>query len=236
MGNTFVQHETDDDLELSKLSAFCSVSFVCDQIQPMIKFHKVNIGEAIETFFSKTNISFVSFCVILKAGDIEVGSVPQKSYFCNCEKSVDLFRQNLELEAIHQICTAFGLDLQLRNNASSGPIYYNETSLPFHIYGRILFQAVLANLPKDTDRLHAKVTMPVNINSRDWRQDVAEALFSSIKGNICKIEERFEKLCIETHKDLKRVCTQLEMYKNRCHQNSIKECKYRISNVDYLDS
>ena len=228
MGNTFVQHETDDNLELSKLSAFYSVSFVCDQVQPMIKFNQVNIGKAIETFFSKTNISFVFFGVILKDGDIEVGSVAYESYFCNNEISVDLIRQNLELEAMRKICTAFGLDFHLRNNASSGPINFTETSLPFNIYGRILFQAVLANLPNDADRLHAKVTMPVDVNSRDWRQEVAEALFSSIKSNICKIEERFEELCIETHKDLRRVCTQLQLYQNRCHQNSIKECKYII--------
>nr|XP_022306055.1 uncharacterized protein LOC111112657 isoform X3 [Crassostrea virginica] len=223
MGNTFVQHETDDDLELSKLSAFYSVSFVCDQIQPMIKFHKVYIGKAIETFFSKTNISFVFFGVILKDGDIEVGSVAHESYFCNNEISVDLFRQNLELEAVRKICTAFGLDFHLRNNALSRHINLTETSLPFDIYGRILFQAVVSNLPHDADRLHAKVTMPVDVNSSDWRQEVAKALFTSIKGNICKIEERFEELCIETHNDLKRVCTQLELYKNRCHQNSIKE-------------
>ena len=120
MGNMFVQHETDDDLELSKLSAFYSVSFVCDQVQPMIKFNQVNIGKAIETFFSKKNISFVFFGV----GDIEVGSVAHESYFCNNEISVDLFRQNLELEAMRKICTAFGLDFYLRNNASSGPINF----------------------------------------------------------------------------------------------------------------
>ncbi|XP_078329133.1 uncharacterized protein LOC111112657 isoform X2 [Crassostrea virginica] len=253
MGNTFVQYETDDNLELSKLSAFYSVSFVCDQIQPMIKFNQVNtgiqpmikfyqvnigkayqiqpmnkfnqvnIGEAIETFFSKTNISFVFFDVILKDGDIEVGSVAHESYFCNNETSVNLIRQNLELEAIRKICTAFGLDFHLRNNASSGSNNFTETSLPFNIYGRILFQAVLANLQNDADRLHAKVTMPVDVNSRDWRQEVAEALFSSIKSNIYKTEKRFKKICIETHKDLRRVCTELQQYKNRCYQNSIKE-------------
>lgn len=235
MGNTFVHHETDDDLELSKLSAFYSVSFVCDQVQPMIKFIQFNIRKAIETFFSKTNISFVSFGVILKDGDIEVGSVAHESYFCNNEISVDLFRQNLELEAIRKICTAFGLDFILRNIAWSEPIKFSETRLPFDIYGKILFQAVMANLPKDTGMLHVKVTMPVDVNSRDWRQEVAEALFTSIKGNIYKIKERFEELCIETHNDLSRVCTQLELYKNRCHQNSIKDCKYRKSNVYYLD-
>ena len=233
MGNTFVQHETDDDLELSKLSAFYSVSFVCDQIQPMIKLKQDYIRDAVKILFSETNISSVYSGVILKDGDIEVGSEDHEPYFCNNEISIDLFRQNLELEAIRKICTAFGFDFYLRNNERG---LITEPGLPFDIYGRILFQAVLANLLIDTDRIHAKVTMPVDVNSRDWRQEVAKALYTSIKGNICKIEERFRELCIETHNDLKRVCTQLELYKNRCHQNSIKECKYRISNVYYLDS
>lgn len=236
MGNLFVHHETDDDLELSKLSAFYSMSFVCDQIQSMIKSNIFIKARAAEAFFTKANISFVSFCIILKDKGLDVGSVDHDSYFCNSEKSLNQLKENLELKTIQQICRAFGFESYLSGTDLSKSFSSDVNHLPFDIYGRILYKAVTDILTKDTDKLPAKVTMPTDVNSRDWRQKVADGLYTLIRRKISKIKDRFEEISLQTQNDLKHVCYQLEIYKNRCHQNSVYECKCRKPRIYYLDN
>ena len=251
MGNTCVHHETDDDLELSKLSAFYSVSFVCDQIQSMLNFNlfnkvktseefftKANILNQVgtpEEFFTKANISFVSFCVLLKDEGLHVGSVDHDSYFCNSEKSLNQLKQNLELETIQQICRAFGYESYLSSTDSSRTFPSDAIHLPFDIDGRILFKAVTDILTKDTDKLPAKVTIHTDVNSRDWRQKVADGLYTLITGNMWKIKRRFDNIRRQTKNDLGRVRNQLEIYKNLCHHKSVHEgtCKCRKSKIYY---
>lgn len=231
LGNTFVQHEHDDESEFSKLSGFYSVSFVCDQIQSMM-----NSLRLIETslpfpslFLTKQNICLLCFGVILNEGKSDAGSLESESYYCNSERSLNELRQNLELQTIQQMCRSPESDIcriDINLEYKSGPFCFDIRDLPSDITENILFQVFKETLLKDIGKRDAKVELPVDVNSKEWRQNVAKTLFTLIIDRTKDIATRFKEICRETWEDLRDVCSNLEDYKKLCHQNSMSECKY----------
>lgn len=224
LGNTFVQHEHDEESEFSKLSGFYSVSFVFDQIQSMTKTlrHMETFLPFHSIFFTKQSISLLCFGVILKDEKSDVGSLESEPYYCNSKESLNQLRQNLELQTIQKICTSL---IRTAETGQMLPFQPDIWGLHFDITENIFFK-VLENLLKKNGRPDDKVVLPVDVNSRKWRQDVAGALYTLFRDKKHVIETRLKEICRKTRGDLECVSSQLESYKNRCHQNSISECKY----------
>ena len=224
LGNTFVQHENDEDSEFAKLSGLYSVSFVFDQIQYMMKTlrHMEAFLPFHSMFFTKQSISLLCFGVILKDEKSDVGSLESESYYCNSEESLNQLRQNLELQTIQKICTSLNMIVE---TGQVFPFYHDDWGLHLEITENIFFK-VLENLLKNIGSPDAKVVLPVDVNSRKWRQDVAGALYTLFRDKEHVIETHLNEICRKIRKDLEYVSSQLESYKNRCHQNSISDCKY----------
>lgn len=239
MGNTFVQHENEDTSELSKLSGFYSVSFVCDQIQSMIEILRSYdcILQSFLSFFTKQMIFLVCSGINLEKHKIDARSVESVSYYCNSESSLNQLKRNLELKTIENICTSLGFYIcQTLGNIDfkfdrSGSFCHDMRGLPADIPAKILFEAIKENLPNEIGSSSAKVTFPVDVNSNEWRKDVAVALYTLLHDKRFNIKKLFVKLCLETLSSLESVCTQLESYKSRCHQSSITECKYLMTKI-----
>lgn len=242
MGNTFVQHENEDTSEFSKLSGFYSVSFVCDQIQSMIEIlrSKSLIVQSFLSFFNKQMIFLVCSGINLEKYKIEDRSVESVSYYCSSESSLTQLKRNLELKTIQNICTSLGFYIcQTLGNIDykfdpTGSFCHDMRGLPANILEKILFEAIKGNLPNEIGSSSAKVTFPVDVNSKEWRKDVAVALYTLLQDKLGNIEKLFVKICLETLSSLESVCTQLESYKTRCHQSSITECKYLVTKINNL--
>ena len=214
MGNTFVQHETDDDGQFFKLSGFYSASFICDQVRLIREFIS---SESRLTFpdsiFLSTKFIFHICCgVILKKDYLDVGSVEHAAYHCTSHKSLNQLRQNLEEQAIQKICSL----LKFKDNMGS---------ITSHILEKILLKAVADPRSEDIDSYKAKVALPVDVNSKKWRLGVAEALHTLLKRRMDIRVQNYE-LHQELGRNLGLLCDRIESYKNLCHQNSLSECKY----------
>lgn len=216
MGNTFVQHEK-DDCQFSKLSGLYSASFICDQVRLITEVKPpestVYFGDVF--FLTRQFISHICYGVILKKDNLDVGSVEHAPYRCKSHKSLNQLRQNLEEQTIHKIC-------------SSLKFKHNLGCITSHILEKILLKAVADLRSEDMDSCKAKVALPVDVNSKEWRLGVADALYTLLMEKNQVLTNPFKELYQELQSNLELVCARMESYKNLCHQNSLSECKYTI--------
>ena len=172
-----------------------------------------SLGQTVEDFeeffpicFTLQTISFLCFGVILKDEKSDIGSLESAPYYCNSKESLNQLRQNLELQTIQKICKLPNIIVE---NGQLCPLDLNDWDCHFDNTENILFK-VLENFLKDPYRPDAKVVLPVDVNSRKWRQDVAGALYTLFRDNDRDIYEDFWEMRSKTQKDLECVSSQLE--------------------------
>ena len=229
--STYIFHEQDDDLEISKLSAFYNVSFSCDQIQSMIEEEQSSklrdiVASTFSAFFSRQNIGRVCFDVSSKEDEFYVGSVEHDLHFFRAEEYIRNSRQNLENQTIQIICKSLGFEIYRQMLFGHSNRKHSVTPcMSFDVYGKMLFEATTYLLH---DHMCSECThdaLSVKVNSSRWRKKIAKTLHKKIKEKQENIVGLFNDIFLETQTQLKDVFTKLDFFKKRCQPNSQTKCK-----------
>lgn len=240
--STYIFHEHDDDLEISKLSAFYNISFSCDQIQSMMEEEQSSklrdiVASTFSAFFSRQNIALVCFGVSLKEDEFDVRSLGHAIHLLRSEEYIKNLRQTLENQTIQIICKSLGFEIYRqmlfrhsnRKHSVTPCDEISQISMPFNVYGKMLFEATTYHLQDHMCSACTHDALSVKINSRHWREKVAKKLHKIIKEKQENIAGRFNDIFLETQAELKDVFTKLESYKKCCQPNSQTKCKYILN-------
>lgn len=75
------------------------------------------------------------------------------------------------------------------------------------------------------------IIYPVNVNSKEWRQKVADEVFEKINENRIHLTEQILEeiicICSKTTDDLENILTQLTIHKTKTFSIDQNQCKYK---------
>ena len=222
--NVFIHHTYDDNDHISKLSAFCKATFVCDRINSMANsitedfIFKLVFREVVG--ISSSAIGKICADVALKQSEQNIGTKRRG----HPKADIDVSLQMLLQETIKRTCKFLGwLSYRKIVLFASGGHHIPET-VPQEIYGNILFEAMKVHVSE----YEAKFSFgrhSVDENIYKVRRKVASNVFRIIQENTQTIVGTFKKMYKETIKDLNYIRITLESFKKRCRPSSMPECK-----------
>ena len=201
----YIHHEYDDYDDVSKLSAFCKASFICDQINSMTN------NNTKELIFQIVNEE------IQKLSDGRYGEVKH-----NKVKNEQREQEHDEMNTSHSVrmllektikrtCKCLGMLINKRLASSYFLGSVISTTIPYEIYDKMLFEAMKVHV---ISKFEAKF---------GFKKPV---VFQLIRENTPAIVRTFKNMYNETMKDLTHVCSTLEELMNRCRPRNMSECKY----------
>ena len=201
----YIHHDYDDNYYLSKLSAFCKASFICDQINSMTN----NITK--ELIFQIVNEE------IQKLSDGRYGEVKH-----NKVKNEQMEQEHDEMNTSHSVrmllektikrtCKCLGMLINKRLASSYFLGSVISTTIPYEIYDKMLFEAM---------KVHVISKFEVKFGFEK------PSVFQLIRENTRAIVRTFKNMYNETMEDLTHVCSTLEELMNRCRPRNMSECKY----------
>lgn len=213
--NFFIHHNYDDNDELSKLSAFCKVSFICDKIKCMTKSIPVNqvvkvVSREVSKLSSKTTVSLF-------------GGRSKRNDQSGRDRLQSM--QMLLEETIERICKLLGLLIYEKLMSSSSLQIVICDTIPYEIYEKMLFEAMKINIISGY-KTKFGFRNPEDVNFETFRRNVGDNLFQLIREKREDIVHCFKEMLIKTKLELEKILYTLESFGKRCQPNTITECKY----------
>ena len=219
--NFFIHHKYDDNDYISKLSAFCKATFVCDKINSMANgipedyiFDIVSeeVGD-----ISMTTIARICADVALEHGEQNIGTKGR-------ETDIDVSLQMLLQETVKRTCKFLGCLSYRRIVSFAYRRQHIPETVPREIYEKIFYEALKVHV-SEYESKYSFGRPSADENFYKFRRKVASNVLRIIKENIKTIVGTFKKRYKETIKDLQDVCVTLRSFKKRCRPSSMPECK-----------
>lgn len=218
----YIHHEYDDNDDVSKLSAFCKASFICDQINCMTNN---NLKELIFNIVHEE---------IRKLTDGRYGEVAVKHSNVNTEQREHEYHemnashpvQMLLEKTIKMTCKILGMLINKQLASFSFRRSVISTTIPYEIYAKMLFEAMKLHVIFEFEVKFGFNEPAVYEGFERKRKIVEDNLFQLIRENAHDIVRTFIKLYNITMADLTNVCLTLKKLKKRCRPRNMSECKY----------
>ena len=222
--NFFIHHNYDDNDHISKLSAFCKATFVCDKINSMansipedsiFKVVSKELGE-----ISMSTIGRICANVAIEHSGQNIGTKGSE----HSKADLDLSLQMLLQETVKRTCRFLGFVSYKRIFSHFFRRDHIPETIPQEIYESILFEAMKVHVSEYESKY--SFGRPLGDENFDkFRRKVASNVFEIIKKNIETIVGTFKKMYKATIQDLSYVCETLESFKKSCRPSSMPECK-----------
>lgn len=219
---TFIHHDYDDNLEISKISVFDTASLFLEKNHFVIlstelpNFRGIILDE-LNANFSKGDVFHLCFDVFLKNDESDVGTVEHDSYICKSKTILGQIRQMLVKETIKKACKSFGLAIHRQVKCQLPDLFQRRFSntIPSDIYASISMNAVANNFHCDICWPESKLTseslpIPIDVNSKEWRKGVAETLLSMFQDKKEVIVDRIVENCKNAEDVLQDVLTMVK--------------------------
>ena len=222
--NFFIHHEYDDYVAISKWSAFCKASFICDEIKSMTNWNRSSFlhDSILDVVSMIPRSKIVRFCIksAIKHIKVNFGRKGHGHFETNISQ---LFQMPIE-EAVEMTCKFLGLKLVVILTSISDQQFANKTA-PFEIYGKMLLEAMKLH---DIYKWYATFDFKGIVLEGDYVQTMVKIgshIHRLIKEKQDEIALTFMKLYCKTMEDLKNVSLTIEDFKDRCQPTNISECE-----------
>nr|XP_022306057.1 uncharacterized protein LOC111112658 isoform X2 [Crassostrea virginica] len=206
----YIHHDYDDNYYVSKLSAFCKASFICDMINSMTN----NISKYL--LFKIVNEE------IRKLSDGRFGEIAVTQCDVNIEQRelehYEIKTSHLVDETIKRTCKFLGMLIETRLASFSLRQLVISTMIPYEIYDKMLFEAMKVHVISEFEAKFGFL-----VYTRLERRIVEGNLLQLIKENTVAILRTFQNMYNNTLTDLKNVCLTLEKLKKRCRPRNMSE-------------
>ena len=235
LGNAFIHHYEEDNVEVSKLSALYGLSFICDKLRaikiPFEVLHKT-VSDLIDVFFSRKRILQFSLEMVFEEDMIDAESILFGSHYCNYELTFSRSRQILIQKTIQRLCELICFEIYRQEKVGVMKYhgkFYSDVSIPCgktsKLFEKICFKAINTHLSDITSISRSKITLPIHVDHYEWRQEVAEEIYMFIRDKNKEIAGSFMEMYMNAVKDLDDVWMHLNDFKNLCRPKHMFDCK-----------
>lgn len=250
----FLHHEYEDSDDIAKWIASQKIASLSDYVQSTIDLFSrehlsLVIENALKNSLTQENIRDLCCYVVIKTGYVTVGSVSSESYACRLTFTIQRLKGTLVDETLKQTAKLLGTKI------CNGILDHIETvvqsklteelrKLGFQITDEIqariegsityiIFEIIhsVAGVIMSIGAFFITLIYPVDINSKEWRQKIADEIFEKIDGNRLSLSthilEEIMGICSKTVDDLKNILNQLTTHETKTFSIDQKKCKYQ---------
>ena len=222
--NFFIHHEYDDTFEISKWSAFCKASFICDKIKSMThtsldRFISNVVYQEIPKLSRTTIVPFCVQCYVKHSGQ----NIEQKRHG-HSEKNISQLLPMLLEEAVEMTSKVLGLKI-FKQVESFSVQQFGIEPIPYEVYDKMLFEAMKVHVISE---YYAKFGFGEHVRVAHFGRTVrriGDTVHQLIKEKQHDIALTFMETYNKTMEDLKNVSLTLEDFIKRCRPTNMSECK-----------
>lgn len=247
----FLHHEYEERDDIAKWIASQKIASLSASLQlTMDSFSREHlasvIDNALDNSLTQENIRDLCCDVFIKTRNETVGSVNSASYACHLSFTVQRLKQILVEETLKK--TAKFLGTRICNGilhhieiVVQGKLTEDLRKLRFQILDEIqahievsitdIILDIIAGVFISVGVFFRTIIFSVDVNSRQWRQHVADDVFKKVIGNriplTTHILEEIICICSKTMDDLENILNQLTIHRTETFSIDQKQCKYK---------
>lgn len=250
--NIFLQHVFEDYDEIVKLSALHKISWFSILVEKLSKSVPTdNIRDIVETAvndsITQANVNYICFRVNIQDKLENIGTVYDAPYRCFSEFTVKRLKGNLVENTLKSLAETVGSKIsaeisrhiiskvkrELEKDLIKLKIKLTEetfASLTLIVISAFTFVfSSWLGLLVAVGTILLTFAMSVDVNSRDWREKVADELYKKVSENESAILRRIlpeiERLCENTSTDLRSVVENVRTFRQKIQIVNQKSCK-----------
>lgn len=246
----YIHHALENDQNIVKMSAYRRVnSFdtVVNSISQSIPTESVDMAlqSAFHEVLSGGTITQLCYGIFLQDRGVDVGTIENASYSCYSKFRVSRLKHQLALQTLNEtvkalgskICWAilrhieFNIEIKLRQTFENLRLKISdELSEQISVVVMTAITTTL-NIDSHLDIPHFVFTLlmmylwPVDVNSRDWRSEVAHEIYEIINKSKADIFREIKTMCKQTVQELQVVSNTTAGFKRSIGQPDQTECK-----------
>lgn len=251
----FLHHEYEeiDDIArwiaCQKIESTCA--FVKSKMESLSKIHLVSVIDvALNDSLTIENIRDLCFKVVIKIKNERVGAAGDAGYVCRLSLNVQRLKRILVEETLKETAKFLGTRICngilhhfeiLVQRKLTEDLERLQFEISDEIHARIQFYitAIIIDIIQSIGNLLFSIGIffftiiyPVDINSKEWRSQIAEEVFEKIVVNrpiiTSHISKEMMKICSKTVCDLKHIRSQLTDFKSEIYPKDKTQGKYTI--------
>lgn len=244
----FLQHVFEEYDDISKLSAYKKISWMCEIVELLCKMLPADgldalLGKAVDRVFAPTNIEEICHQTKIKDGRNYIGSVSDPSCRCFSSFTVQRIKRSLVYKVFQEIGHSLlgeiyltilsGVDSSCRRKLESVLIFLdskiNRDEELNERVKELMNELADFPIPMTVGDFFVTLITTVDVNSKEWRSQVSEEIDKKLcvdKEHIVHFFSEFLSVnIVNTAKDLDSVLKNLKRAKEKIQPNSVKECK-----------
>lgn len=238
----FLQHITEEYDDISKLSAYKKIFWMCEIFELLCRILPADgldavLVKAVDRVLTPKNIKEICHRTAIKDGENYIGSVDDSSYRCFSSFTVQRIkrllvcevRQHIGQSLLGEICFTIlnGVDSPCRRKLEP-VLHFLEFKINEQVKSLMNELANLSN-PMTVGDFFLTLITTVDVNSKEWRSHVGREIYMKIREDKKRIVDLVSKSVsdkmLPTAKDLDSVCKYLKKAKENLRPTSVKECK-----------
>lgn len=223
--NFLIHHDYDDHDDISKLSAVCKATFVCDKIKVMTNsISEFSIRQSLSEELG--NISMKTIVLICAEVALEQGEQNIATKGHEHPKVGEVFSLQMLLQGtMKRTCKLLGfLIFKTKKSIASGLDVIHET-IPQEIYESMLIGAMNVHIMSEYESKFSFGRPSVDESFAKFIRKAANNLYWIVRDKKGAIENTFMETYKKTMRDLKNVSLTLEYFKRKCQPSNMSECK-----------
>lgn len=187
---------------------------------------QLTLKGAIDLILSRDSIRLLCCNGVLRDKNTYVGTIDNSSYICRSAFTVGRLKEQLVNhtlnEATRYVITVFNLMFKISDElpASINSVLVDDIVAIFY---PLLGSTVAVR------SLVVTFIWTVDVNSRVWREEIADEIYETIKRNqtdiLRKIEDKFQNICGGASDAIFEVLDEVYYFKHRLKQTDQTECK-----------
>lgn len=222
--NFFIHHTYDDNDEISKLSAFCKATFICDTINSMTN----SFSEYFDIFQivydevrEITSRTLLKFCADIAFGHtgLYIGTRGLEPPTSDIIMSIQMLLQ----ETLKKTCKFLGFLIYQKILSFAGKKDAFQKTIPQEVCENILFETMKKHVFSECETIIGFESSTVD--DAMFRRKIAKNLFELIRMRRRTISESFSFAFQDTMMYLGYVRIMLEDFKKKCRPKNMSECK-----------
>lgn len=248
----FLQHVCEDFDEMAKLMAYRKVSYCFDFITGITKVLEAFTGQRLQDVIDRSvdvSLALQNIREICYRENVSpAGTVESKPYFCYLTTSIGDIKRDLVKQTLEGIAQSLGNHItdefiqQMKNVIQSelskelGKIRFDISNAVF----RRMERSIITMIIEFFDNLHGWVRSiaqflvtifyPVDVNSSEWREQVANEIHKKISEKKQSIKEfafkEVKDICEKTVQDLKGITKTLTSFRSKVIPIDQKQGKF----------
>lgn len=208
---------------------------------------QITLKEAIDIILSKDSIRRWCYSCFLRDKNTPVGTIENESYICRSAFTVGRLKKQLVDETIGEASGAVIREISFRVYRYIESSILRDLELKFHnlkfeiseelfaSINSLLVSVIVAFFHPLLDIIVAVRSIivtfiwSVDVNSKDWRDKIAEEIYSTIDRNkvymLRNIEDELQNICWGTSEVLSKVLKKVEDFQRCLKQTDLTKCK-----------